>query len=239
MTDSNSLIVNLDAKVSPIILASILGVNISLIYQESSCGRLPLNITEATYKECIQMYITHFKKNADLKLTKEANEQELRRAKLAEDTRIKEEKIRLKEEQDRAKAESKTRRTFSSLEDGEEGSNDGMPPLVAAKMKQDIRLGIAKELQLYQRIAIEREEFISIEELTPLIEPYLQAIKNNLIDLAINSPEIQEKIEQNLENLYNLGMAMLDKAKIDSDSYVERILNKPLDITEIELSLTN
>jgi hypothetical protein len=239
MTDSNSLIINLDAKVSPIILASILGVNISLVYQEASAGRLPLNITEATYKECIQMYITHFKKNADLKLTKEANEQELRRTKLVEDTRIKEEKIRIKEEQDRAKAESKTRRTFSSLEDGEEGSNDGMPPLVAAKMKQDIRLGIAKELQLYQRIAIEREEFISIEELTPLIEPYLQAIKNNLIDLAINSPEIQEKIEQNLENLYNLGMAMLDKAKIDSDSYVERILNKPLDITEIELSLTN
>lgn len=238
MTDSNSLIVNLDAKVSPIILASILGVNISLIYQESSCGRLPLNITEATYKECIQMYITHFKKNADLKLTKEANEQELRRAKLAEDTRIKEEKIRLKEEQDRAKAESKTRRTFSSLEDGEEGSNDGMPPLVAAKMKQDIRLGIAKELQLYQRIAIERNDYVAVKEIIPLLEPFLQAIKNNLVDLSADNPEIQEKIDQNLESLYNLGVAMIEKADLDSDRYVQYILDKELDITDIEINLT-
>jgi hypothetical protein len=234
----NSLIVDLGSQVSPIILSNILGCNVSLLYQHSQMGRLPPDLTGSTYLECIQTYLNYYKKATDLKLAKEANEQELRRAKLAEDTRIKEEKIRLKEEQDRAKAESKTRRTFSSLEDGEEGSNDGMPPLVAAKMKQDIRLGIAKELQLYQRIAIERNDYVSVKEIIPLLEPFLQAIKNNLVDLSADNPEIQEKIDQNLESLYNLGVAMIEKADLDSDRYVQYILDKELDIKDIEINLT-
>lgn len=238
MTDSNTLIINLDAKVSPIILASILGVNISLVYQEAQAGRLPLNITEATYKECIQMYITHFKKNADLKLVKEANEQELRKAKLIEDTRLKEEKFRLKDEQDRARAESKTRRTFSSVSDGDD-SNDGMPPLVAAKMKQDIRLGIAKEAQLWLRIAIERQEYISVNELYKLTEPFLQAIKNVLVSIASDVPEVQSSVDQGMETLYNLGVKLIENSANDGEQFVQRMLDKELDLTDIEIDFTS
>ena len=238
MLDSNVPIINMDAKVSPIVLASILGVNISLVYQEAQAGRLPLNLTEATYKECIQMYIAHFKKGADLKLAKEANEQELRKAKLAEDIKLKEEKFRFKEEQDRLKAESKGRRSFSSVGEGDDG-NDGMPPLVAAKMKQDIRLGIAKEAQLWLRIAIERQEYLSVEEVFKLTEPFLQAIKNILVSLASDIPEVQSSIDEGMETLYNLGIKLVENADVDGDKFVERMLEKELDLTDIEINFTS
>jgi len=234
MLDSNSLIVNLDEKVSPIVLASILGMNISLVYQESQAGRLPLVITEATYKECIQMYITHFKKSVDLKLAKEQNEQELRKAKLAEDTRLKEEKLKIKEELDRAKAGSK--RSFSSV--GDE-PNEGMPPLMAAKMKQDIRLGIAKEAQLWLKIAIERGEYISVNELYELTEPFLQAIKNVLVSLSSDIPEVQEAVDQGMETLYNLGVKLIENAENDGEQFVQMMLDRELELSDIEISFTS
>lgn len=231
MLDSNSVIVNMDAKVSPIVLAGILGINISLVYQEAQSGRLPLNITEATYKECIQMYIAHFKKNVDLKLVKEQNEQELKLAKLAEDTKIKEEKLRIKEELDRAKAGSK--RSFSSV--GEDDSNDGMPPLMAAKIRQDIRLGIAKEAQLWLRIAIERGEYIAVNELYELTEPFLQAIKNILVSLAADIPEVQDAVDQGMESLFNLGCKLIEESKQDREIYVQKMLNKELALDTIDI----
>ena len=238
MLDSNVPIINMDAKVSPIVLASILGVNISLVYQEAQSGRLPLNLTEATYKECIQMYINHFKKSVDLRVAKEANEQELRKAKLAEDIRLKEEKFRIKEEQDRIKAENKGRRSFSSVGEGDDG-NDGMPPLVAAKMKQDIRLGIAKEAQLWLRIAIERQEYLSVDEVYKLTEPFLQAIKNILVSIASDIQEVQAAIDEGMETLYNLGMKLVENADIDGEKFVERMLEKELDLADIEINFTS
>jgi len=234
MLESNSLIVNMDEKVSPIVLASILGINISLVYQESQAGRLPLVLTEATYKECLQMYIAHFKKSVDLKLVKEQNEQELKKAKLAEDTRLKEEKIRIKEELDRAKAGSK--RSFSST--GDE-PNDGMPPLMAAKMKQDIRLGIAKEAQLWLKIAIERGEYISVNELYELTEPFLQAIKNVLVSLSSDIPEVQQAVDDGMETLYNLGVKLIENANNDGEQFVQMMLERELELSDIEIAFTS
>lgn len=232
MLDSNSVIVNMDAKVSPIVLASILGINISLVYQEAQSGRLPLNITEATYKECIQMYIAHFKKSVELKLAKEQNEQELKLAKLAEDTKIKEEKLRIKEELDRSKASNK--RSFSSV--GEDDGNDGMPPLMAAKIRQDIRLGVAKEAQLWLRVAIERGQYIAVNELYELTEPFLQAIKNVLVSLASDIPEVQEAVDQGMETLYNLGVKLIEESENDGERFVQRMLEREISPNDIEIS---
>lgn len=234
----NNLIINLESQVSPIILSNILGCNISLLYQHSQIGRLPSDLTGSTYLECIQTYLNYYKKSSDLKVAKEANEQELRKAKLAEDIRLKEEKFRIKEEQDRIKAENKGRRSFSSVGEGDDG-NDGMPPLVAAKMKQDIRLGIAKEAQLWLRIAIERQEYLSVDEVYKLTEPFLQAIKNILVSVASDIPEVQAAIDEGMETLYNLGMKLVENADIDGEKFVERMLEKELDLADIEINFTS
>jgi hypothetical protein len=223
----NELIIDFNAKVSPIVLATVLGVNISLIYQEAQAGRLPLSIVASTYKECIQMYITHFKKNQELKIIKEQNEQDLKLARIEETNKLKLEKEQLRAEE----ARNKGKRSFGGEED-----SDGMHPLMAAKLKTDIRLGLAKEKALEQKMAIDRGEYIAIKELLPLLEPYLQAIKNNLVDLSADNPEVQEKIEENMESLFNFGIAITEKADIDSKNFVQTILDKELDISEIEIN---
>jgi len=114
-----------------------------------------------------------------------------------------------------------------------------MPPLVAAKMKQDIRLGIAKEAQLWLRIAIERQEYLAVDEVFKLTEPFLQAIKNILVSLASDIPEVQASIDEGMETLYNLGLKLVENADIDGDKFVERMLEKELDLTDIEINFTS
>lgn len=226
--DYSNSIVNLDAKVSPQILAGILGINVSLLYQEAQIGRLPSVLIESTYRECIQMYLKHFKKSVDLKVEQARIEADLKREKLAADIKFKEDKIRIQ-----AEAASK-RRTG-----GIEGVIDeGMPPLMAAKVKQDIRLGQAKEAQLWLKIAIERKEFISVGELFELCEPTVGAIKNVLTTLSADFPEAKPAVNQALESLYSLGVRMVEKSVADSADYIQRMLDKDIDLATIEVDFT-
>ncbi|MBM3204114.1 hypothetical protein FJZ55_09455, partial [Candidatus Woesearchaeota archaeon] len=224
MTNLSSLssIVDLDAKVSPSILAEILGVNVQVLYSDARKGRLPSVLIEATYRECIQMYVAHYKKNVDLKLEQEKNERELREKKLQLDIEFKEKQIASK------------KKGFS----GDTGEADPLHPLVAAKMKQDIRLGIAREAQLWLKVAIERQEYISVRELYALTEPFVQAIKTVLVSLSTEYPEAQESIDDSMESLYNLGMKLLEQANMDKDEFVNRMLEKDIDIDTIELEFT-
>lgn len=224
MTNLSSLssIVDLDSKVSPSILAEILGVNVQVLYSDARKGRLPSVLIEATYRECIQMYVAHYKKNVDLKLEQEKNERELREKKLQLDIEFKEKQIASK------------KKGFS----GDTGEADPLHPLVAAKMKQDIRLGIAREAQLWLKVAVERQEYISVRELYTLTEPFVQAIKTVLVSLSTEYPEAQESIDDSMESLYNLGMKLLEQANMDKDEFVNRMLEKDIDIDAIELEFT-
>jgi len=224
MTNLSSLssIVDLDAKVSPSILAEILGVNVQILYSDARKGRLPSVLIEASYRECIQMYVAHYKKNVDLKLEQEKNERELREKKLQLDIEFKEKQIASK------------KKGFS----GDTGEADPLHPLVAAKMKQDIRLGIAREAQLWLKVAVERQEYISVRELYTLTEPFVQAIKTVLVSLSTEYPEAQESIDDSMESLYNLGMKLLEQASMDKDEFVNRMLEKDIDIDTIELEFT-
>lgn len=221
----NSLIVDLHAKVSPAKLAAILGVNVSLVYQEAQKGRLPTEVTESTYLECLHMYLSHFKKKQDVLVERERLASELKEKKLAEDRRLKEEKLRLKEEEDK--------RTRLSKED--KYGEDGMPPLLAAKYKQDIRLNIAKEAQLWLKIAIERQEYVSVKELLDICEPFIATIKIALNSIAEDIPESKKRINQGLEALYNLGLTMIDKTNLDKDSFVKAMLEKEIDLDSLEI----
>jgi hypothetical protein len=102
-------------------------------------------------------------------------------------------------------------------------------------MKQDIRIGKAKEGQLLLRNMIDRGEYISMREVYELLEPFLQAIKNNLVSISSDIPEVQEQIDQNMSNLYNLGVTIADKAAEDGKLIVQKILNTELNIADITL----
>lgn len=234
MMDTSQNIINIHSKVSPIVLANLLGCNVSLIYQHSQLGRLPIDFTEHTYLECLHMYIGYYKKSVELKVVKERNEQELRLAKVAEESRLKEEKDRARIEAERQKEANKTKRRTFNAGDGDDG-DDGLHPLIAAKMKQDIRIGKAKEGQLLLRNMIDRGEYISMREVYELLEPFLQAIKNNLVSISSDIPEVQEQIDQNMSNLYNLGVTIADKAAEDGKLIVQKILNTELNIADITL----
>ena len=60
--------IDLYAEASPAVLAGILKINVSLIYQYRQNGKLPPNST-ASYRDCIYHYVTYYKNAAVVKST--------------------------------------------------------------------------------------------------------------------------------------------------------------------------
>jgi len=228
MSGEKEAIINLDGKVSPAILASIFGCNVSLVYQEVQAGRLPNPVIEHTYRECIQAYLTYFKKNQDLKIEKEKNEARLKELKLEKDLEFKDRKHRAKLEAEEKAREAKGSRDFSL-------GDDGMPPLMAAKTKQDIRLGKAREQQLWIKASIERGEYLSVTELVELCEPLIMTIRQSLLSIALENETVQRQVDQIMENLYQLGTSLVEQADFDSNRFITTIMNQDIDITEIDI----
>ena len=208
------LIVNLKGKVSPAVLASLFDCNVSLLYQEGQKGRLPSELTESTYLECIHMYLRHFKKNQDLKL-----------ARLEADTKLKEEKLK-------NDLEFKKRKFSSPSGDSEGDGFAPIHPLVALKMKQDVRLGRAKEEQLLQKTAIERNEFISLEVMQELIEPLIISLRGNLMALADISAENEKIVDDIMDNIYTLGVKLSEDARDDAKEFFKEMMEREIDFDD-------
>jgi len=227
MTDEFDLkpingLVDMDSMVSPVILAGILGCNVSLLYQEMQVNRLPNPIKDHTYRECIQTYLEHFKKNADLKIVRAKQEYDLKVEKLEQDRLFKEKKL--------ATARPPARVSQYSEEGGE-----AMPPLMIAKFKQDIRVNIARETQLWIKASIERGEYISLPVLVELAEPFIMSIRQNLLTIALESEDAQRQVDLAMENLHTLGSKLLEGAMYDSHGFIEAILAKEVIPEEIEI----
>lgn len=208
----------LKTKVSPVVLATIINRNISYVYQEAQAGRLP-NIKEGdfTYLECIQHYIEYYKSAQDLKIKKLEAETELKRAKQEEELRIREER-------------KQSRSSGKSLDAGEDTS-----PLMAAKIKQEIRVGIAKESQMWQKTLLERGDYLKLESQIELAEPFIMQIKNTLISLSRISPEAEKMVDEAMETLYEFGKVLVEGAETDKKDFIEMILAKDIDIDDIEV----
>lgn len=214
-------LVNIDGLVSPAILASIIGCNVSLVYQEVQAGRLPNPLVDHTYRDCLQMYIKHFKKSQDLKIFKEKNAQALAVMKLEEAAKLKQ-----------MKASSGSSRSFGGSE-GEGGS--AMPPLMAAKYKQDIRLGIARETSLWIKAAIERGDYISMPELVEIVEPFIMTIRQTLLSMSLTDPEMEKQVDTVMGTLHTLGERLVSDADGDSDRFIAAIMAKEVIPEEIEI----
>lgn len=68
MSEPVSQIININSKASPAVLASLLGINVSMIYQGRQDGKLPPN-ADATYRECIAYYCNYWKVKSSSKVS--------------------------------------------------------------------------------------------------------------------------------------------------------------------------
>lgn len=202
-------LINLNDKVSPIKLASILGYNVSLLYQHADGKRLPTDFQNQSYLTCIQMYLNYYKKMNDVKV----------------------EKLRLDHESKETKR--KITSTYASQNVGD-GDNE-MHPLIAAKVEQEIRTNRSREAQIWQKVAIEKGDYVDYKEIEKLAIPFLATIRDELTALVIDFPEAQDHIDKMLEVLYKAGTLLVTDAETDLHNYVDEMLNLPLDQYEIDL----
>lgn len=198
--DTNVIFINPRDKVSPAILASLLNRNVSLVYQWGTMGRLPdIRASSFTYIECIDHLVTSLLKNEEVKLFK-----------AQEEAKAKE-----------AKKSSSRKFNFSDSE----GLEDTMHPLMAAKLEQSVRTEHAREVELWQKIAIKNEEYVNFTDKLELIQPFIHQIRDLLLGIAIDFPESQDTIDEGMDNLYNLGVRLIEEAKIDRAEYVQAMLD--------------
>ena len=203
------LFINIDEKVSPAVLAGLLNRNISLIYQWAQIGRLPdIKNGSFTYRECIDHIVTTLLFKAEAKILK-----------VQEEARLKEIAI---EKNNKAGREVNTN---ISIDDG------SIHPLVAAKLKQNIKTEIAREADLWQKIAIKRGEYVAFGDKLDLVEDCVLSIRDTLLHIGNNYPDIQVRIDEAMEELFQLGKLLVEDAKIDADNFIETMLAKEIELT--------
>lgn len=103
-----------------------------------------------------------------------------------------------------------------------------------AKLAQDIRNGIAKEEQQWLDIKKTKEELVDIQEVKELFEPIFQLLRSSLVNLARKHPEVVTDVDTMMASLTDLGYKIADKAKSDSEQYVQNMLDKEYTLEQSE-----
>lgn len=207
-------IVNLNAKISPAILAKILGVNVSLLYQEKQQGKWgdpAVTFPEMTYLEAFKINRQYHVKNTEYKLAQLEQEKELKLKKLAQDKSIKKEKF------------------------GGEEASDKLQVLQIKQIEQKIKTDRVSEVRSWLNVAKEREELLIANELKILFEPFILLIKNKLVSIGLDFPEVKPKIDETLGDLAGLGTRMLEQVKEDKGNFVEEMMAKSVEDDLLEL----
>lgn len=163
------------------------------------------NPQEYSYALCIKSYVAYLKTIKDTR------------------DKAKEQATQDKDEERRSKMGNK----FGAFS---EDTSSEIAELTITKMKVDIRRGNADAERILQDNAIKKGAYLDKAELTGVVEPFLMDIRNLLLKVAHEFPETQKQIDEGMENLYDMGRVMLQDVKIDSEAYVEHLLNR--DISE-------
>ncbi len=209
IVDTNIIYINPRDKVKPDILASLLNRNVSLVYQWGASGRLPdIRGTSFTYIECLDHLVTSLLKNEEVKLFK-----------AKEDARVREEVAQKKDA---------IRRTKFTDSGDSEFQEDSMQVLMAAKLEQNVRTEHAREVELWQKIAIKNGEYVNFTDKLELVQPFILQIRDLLLGIALDFPEAQETIDEGMENLFNLGTRLIEECKVDRGTYIQSMLDKKL-----------
>ena len=209
------LFIDADAKLEPAQLAGLFSRNPSLMYQWAQMGRLPdFTAMPVTYRQAIDHILTSL-----------LREEEVKKLKVLEATKLKE-VLETKKLEIRS-----TKRQFKSTD---ESSEDYLHPLVAEKIRQSVKTEYAREAELWQRIAIKNGEFVNFAEKMSIVEPFVLQIRDLLLGLALEYPETQLTIDECMENLHTLGMKLIEEAGEDRETYVQDMLNRITDVDRIE-----
>lgn len=239
----------LDARVEPLKLAGILGINVSLVYQNHQAGLFgPKPLIEQTYKEAIQNLRKGLVSSVELKIAKEETERQIKLKKIEEERIFKENKLKeqlrlneikhketlaLQEERRKEREERKASAPPPppAFEDG-----DNMHPLMKKKITQEIKLNRVREVQSWIKVAEEKKAFLNSQELTNLLEPFIQVIKNGLIAISTDFPETNKQIESCMQNLYNFGQKIVEITNKEDEQFLHEMMEKDIDEDLIELA---
>lgn len=197
-----------DALVQPRVLAGLVGRDVTQIYAWAQDGRLPRPIGEATYRESLTRLVDSLIKQEDLKKQKF------------------QENLRLRQEQQEAKAEAKGARATKFTDFTDDGE---MHPLMADKIRMAIRKDHATTAQTWQKVAIERGEYIAASEMEELVKPFILTIRDSLNSIILDFPETQQKIDAVLQNLHTIGVQLLEGSSTDRENFVQEILEMEVD----------
>jgi hypothetical protein len=203
-------ILDVNSKVSPVILGGLVGKNHSQIYAWSQDGRLPHPLSNYNYVECLKHLV-----NSLLKA------EEVKKLKLEANLRLQEEQ-RQRREEERSSKQNTTKFT-AYADDGE------MHPLMQDKIRMAVRKDHAVTAQTWQKVAIERGDYIAAREMEELVKPFILTIRDSLNSIILDFPETQEKIDGVLDNLYTIGVQLLEGSDRDKESFIETILETPID----------
>ena len=129
----------------------------------------------------------------------------------------------------KAKAdEMAAKRTYRSSD-----TESGLPRVVEAEKISKIRLDSARERQIHLQNLQTRNELISKSELYTLIAPMVGNMVNILRSAADDDPKVQPTIDKCFASLHEVGLQLLAQVNRDSDSYVEEMMNNPVDLDDI------
>lgn len=209
------LFIDADAKVEPAQLAGLFSRNPSLMYQWAQMGRLPdFTAKPVTYRQAIDHILTSL-----------LRDEEVKKLKVIEATKLKEaletKKLELRS----------TKRQFKSTD---ESSEDYIHPLVAEKLRQNVKTEYAREAELWQKIAIKNGEYVNFAEKMAIVEPFVLQIRDLLLGIALEFPETTEVIDECMGNLHTLGTKLVEEAIEDRNTFVQDMLNRVTNVDRIE-----
>jgi hypothetical protein len=132
-----------------------------------------------------------------------------------------------------AKVEARKEEFASKRTSRNADTESGLPRVVEAEKIQKIRLDAARERQIHLQNLQVRNELISKVEVFDIIAPLVGTIVNVLRSAADDDPKLQVPVDKCFSSLYSVAQMLLRQAGVDGDSYVEEMMNKPVDIDEL------
>ena len=124
-----------------------------------------------------------------------------------------------------AEIDAKKARTVKYGGDGD----DSMHPVMVARQMQATRKDKAMEEQIYQKIAIERGDYLSTSESLELAKPFIMTIRDELIAATLDHPELTEVIDRVMESLHKVGLQLMEEAEEDSKAFITEMLTREIE----------
>lgn len=114
----------------------------------------------------------------------------------------------------------------------QKGSDEEIVALMRTEKIAKIKLDQAKETNLHIANLRERGKLIDKNEEFKVIEVLVRSIATVLRSAGDENPNLQPAIDKCFVTLFNLANNILTQVEEDRENYVQKMLDKPLDLTE-------